>query len=115
MTLNEYTTILVKLLKETKTPEGIKHPTVWDACSNNQKLNGTKFDECHIQLFNTVFHENINSLTDEEVVEIWKSTDFGGYYESGFFGDAPKYDGNMISDIREEVIPLINLDIEFFS
>ncbi len=41
MTINEYTTILVKLLKETKIPEG----TIWDACVDNQRLNGHGFDE----------------------------------------------------------------------
>ena len=115
MTLNEYTTIIVKLIKETKNSEGGNHSTIWDACVNNQKLNGTKFDEHHIQLFNTVFLENINSLKEEDIVEIWESTDFGGQYKSGFFGESPKYDGDMVSDIGEEVIPLVNLDIEYLS
>ena len=112
MTINQYTTIIVKLLKETKMQEGSSQLTIWDACVNHQKLNGTKFDENHIQLINSVFLENINSLKDEDVVEIWSSTDFAGYYESGFFDEAPKYDGDMISDISEEIIPLVHIDID---
>ena len=111
MNANEYTDKIVEILKKTLVDNSL---TIWDVFCDDKDFRKCNFGDSHIELVNSVYLIDIQKMNQEDVIELWKSTEDGCIHEISYFGDTPEYDGDMISDIRDEILPLIALDIDSF-
>ena len=111
MNVNEYTDKIVEILKRTLVDNSL---TIWDVFCDDKDFRKCNFSDSRIELINSVYLIDIQKMNQEDVIKLWKSTEDGFIHETSYFGDTPEYDGDMISDIRDEILPLIALDIDSF-
>lgn len=110
MNLNQYTDKIIKILKGTSV-DGI---TIWDIYGNDEDFRKNNLTKRHIELFDSVYMQDIKKLTKEKVIDLWKGTDACYFHEVSCFEETPEYEGDIFLDIREEILPLIALDINDF-
>ena len=109
--MKQYADKIVRTLKEAPAND---HQSIWDVFVNDKEIRlGCGLSEINMKLFDEVFQNDINGMTKERVVDLWESTgDCYIFEESSPFRDENSvYDGDIVVDIKEELIPLIILDI----
>lgn len=110
MNINQYTDRIIKLLKKTPVDH---HHTIWEMFINDKKIKEGNFAKVHIELINTVFMADIEKMKQEEILDLWRHTE--NCYIHGtslpFMAEPPEYEGDIIQDIKNEMIELILCDI----
>ena len=115
MNLNQYTDKIIKILKET--PANNQH-TIWDVFVNDKEIrNRRNFSKINIELLDRVFLTDLKKMKKEGVTDLWKHTENCYIHESSspFMEETPRYEGDFILDIKNELIQLIVLDIQVLS
>ncbi len=115
MNLNQYTDKIIKILKET--PANNQH-TIWDVFVNDKEIiNRRNFSKINIELLDRVFLTDLKKMKKEGVTDLWKHTENCYIHESSspFMEETSKYEGDIILDIKNELIQLIVLDIQVLS
>jgi hypothetical protein len=108
--LNQYTDKIIKILKET-VADG--QNTIWEIFISDQEIKNTgMLSKAHIELLDTIFMSSIKKMKQEDVIELWKYTDDCYIHESSHvITGISEYDGNITSDIKNELIELLLCDI----
>ncbi len=112
MNLNQYTDKIIKILKET--PANNQH-TIWEVFVNNKEIRSIrKFSKINIELLDKVFLTDLKKMKKESVVDLWKHTENCYIHElsSPFMEETSRYEGDIILDIKNELIQLIIMDIQ---
>ncbi len=112
MNLNQYTDKIIKILKET--PANNQH-TIWEVFVNDKEIrNGIVFSKTNIELLDKVFLADIKKMKKEDATDLWKHTENCYIHElsTPFMEETSRYEGNVILDIKNELILLIVCDIQ---
>jgi hypothetical protein len=112
MNLNQYTDKIIKILKET--PADNQY-TIWEVFVNDKEIrNGGVFSEDNIELMDAVFLTDIRKIKKKGAIDLWKHTENCYIHEvsAPFMEDPPEYEGDIILDIKNELIQLMVLDIQ---
>lgn len=102
----------ITILKKTPTDS---HHSIWETFCNDDEIDNSNFNESHIEILDAVFEDDIQKLKQEDIINLWKCTEDGVIQECSYLDDPPKYNGNIILDIKNEVFELILLDIRFLN
>lgn len=111
MNLNQYTDRIILILKQIPTD---RYDSIWEACCNDDEIGNNKLNKTNIELLDMVFKDDIQKLKQENIINLWKCTDDGDVHECSYLGDPPEYEGDILFDIKNEIIQLIMLDIRSF-
>ena len=112
MNLNQYTDKIIKILQ--KTPANNQH-TVWEVFTNDKEIrNKRKFSKINIELLDKVFLTDLKKMKKEGVIDLWKHTENCciDQLSTPFMEETSRYEGDIILDIKDELIQLIVLDIQ---
>jgi 6-phosphogluconolactonase/glucosamine-6-phosphate isomerase/deaminase len=109
MNINQYTDKIIKTLKETPADD---HNTIWEVFLNDERvIKNRNFTKDNIQLLDTVFLSDIKTMKKEDIIHLWRYTDECDIHESLYTDVVPEYKGNIILDIKNEIVNLILCDI----
>lgn len=112
MSINNHTTLIVKLLKKTQVDDD---KTIWDVFGQDKEFRNYNFNKQHLELFDTVYLDSIKKMKQTDIIALWSGTEDAYLHSiSRPFQEPPPYEGDMIADIRDEIMPLISLDLDFF-
>jgi hypothetical protein len=115
MNLNQYTDNIIKILKET--PANNQH-TIWKVFINDKEIrNRRNFSQINIDLLDRVFLTDLKKIKKEGVTDLWKHTENCYIHESSspFMEETSRYEGDIILDIKNELMQLIVLDMQVLS
>jgi len=109
MNLNQYTDKIINILK--KTPVD-KHHAIWDIFINDIEIKkNSDLNKAHLKLLDTVFLTDIQKMKQKDIIDLWEYTEDCDIHNSLYIHETPEYDGNIVSDIKNEMIQLIVCDI----
>lgn len=112
MNINSYTDRIIAILKKTPVDS---HHSIWDTFCNDDGIKNNNLNNSHIALLDTVYMDDIQKLKQEDIINLWKCTEDGCIHDCSYLDDPPEYEGDIISDIKNEVIQLIVCDIQFLN
>lgn len=111
--LNHYADKIIKILKKTS---ATNQQTIWEVFINDSEIRGSgEFSKINIKLLDKVFLTDIKKMKKEAVVNLWENTEDGYIHvgaSSPFMEESLAYEGDIILDIKNELIELIVLDIQ---
>jgi len=109
MNLNQYTDKIIKILKETPID---KHHTIWEIFINDKEIKKYRnLSKTHLKLLDTVFLADIQKMKQKDIIDLWMYTEDCYNHNSLYIHDTPEYEGDIVSDIKNEMIQLIVCDI----